>query len=102
MLCCSYERVHPVHNGTVVTLPTGTPAVYTNPAAPVHWVVGTAGALQDEVFLEPQPAWSAVRGADWFSYFGYGQLTAHNATHLQALFAPADGPAGDQFWIVKA
>jgi hypothetical protein len=41
-----YERIHPVNNGTVVQLPTGTPNVYTSPKAPMHVVVGTAGAMQ--------------------------------------------------------
>ncbi len=44
-----YERVHPVNNGTVVQLPTGTPNVYTAPKAPLHVVVGTAGAMQVRV-----------------------------------------------------
>jgi len=96
-----YERVHPVVNGTVVSTPTGTPAVYTSPPAPVHLVVGTAGAAQTESFNTPQPAWSAVRGADWVNTYGWGQLTAANATHLHLLFAPLDGSKGDEFWIVK-
>jgi Iron/zinc purple acid phosphatase-like protein C len=102
VLCGSYERVHPVINGTVMTMPTGTPAVYQDPAATMHWVVGTSGAMQFESWVSPQPAWSAVREADWFNSYGYGQLTAHNATHLQAELSPLDNSKGDEFWIVKS
>ena len=67
-LCRRYERTHPVINGTVEQLPTGSPNVYTSPKAPLHVVVGTAGAMQDDSFVSPVPAWSAVRAADTFRY----------------------------------
>lgn len=97
----SYERVHPVINDTVTELPTGNPATYNSPKSPMHLVVGTAGALQVESWVTPAPAWSAVRAADWVNSYGYGQLTLHNSTHLQLVFAPLDGSKGDEFWIVK-
>ena len=49
-----YERIHPVINGTVtdkpsnVTSPDGND-VYRSPTAPAHIVIGSAGALQEEV-----------------------------------------------------
>merc|ERR1711924_350290 len=57
-----YERCHPARNGSVLSRPvrdaTGVD-VYTAPAGPVHLMIGTAGALQAETWVDPQPAWSA-------------------------------------------
>ncbi len=97
----SYERVHPVVNGTVVQTPTGSPLTYTKPPAPVHVVIGSSGALQFDFFVSPSPAWSAYRAADQTSSYGWGQLTAHNSTHLQLFFASLNGEPGDEFWIAK-
>jgi hypothetical protein len=94
-----YERVHPVNNGTVTQYPTA--GVYTAPKSPMHVVVGTAGAMQVDQWTSPLPAWSAARGADALSSYGYGQLTLTNATHLHFQFKAIDGSSGDEFWIVK-
>ena len=45
-----YERVHPVRNGSVVATP-GVDGVYHNPPAPVHLMIGSAGALQEERYV---------------------------------------------------
>jgi len=37
---------------------------YVRPKGPVHLMVGSAGALQNEKWFQPSPAWSAIR----FSY----------------------------------
>ncbi len=75
-----YERVHPVINGTVQQLPTGTPNVYTSPKAPLHVVVGTAGAMQHDSWSNPIAPWSAVRAANTFSSYGYGQVCNHGVS----------------------
>ena len=43
----AYERVHPVRNGSVASTP-GPDGVYRDPTAPVHLMIGSAGALQEE------------------------------------------------------
>jgi len=91
-----YERINPVINGTVVQ--TATNNVYTSPKAPVHLVVGTAGAFTDHKYIEPQPAWSAVRNG----YYGYGKLVVYNSSALQFSFMEESSKsANDQFWILK-
>lgn len=100
----AYERTHPVANGSRVALPLRKHLgadVYVSPPAPVHLVVGTAGALQRESWLQPTPQWSAVRKADTLDSYGYGLLTAHNATHLEFEFKGLGGGAGDRMWIEK-
>lgn len=111
-----YERTHPVVNGTVTNLPSGsipTPSggpaadVYTNPSAPIHLTVGSAGAMQADSWVSPIPAWSAARALDWFNSYGYGALTAFNATHLNFRFRPLTEAPGavpstaDSFWIIR-
>jgi len=76
----SYDRTHPVHNGTVVgPLPpaNASAAVYTNPRAPIYVCAGTSGGLPENVFVEPPPQWSAVRKN---GVFGYGRLEAAAAS----------------------
>ena len=114
-----YEHVLPVRNGTVLDRPTqqggpGCEAVYRNPRGPPHITLGTAGAAQAESWRTPQPPWSHLRLAngrnpsappgDGWHYedtFGYGRLTAHNASHLSLRFVPIRGSLDDCFWIVK-
>jgi hypothetical protein len=68
----SYDRTHPVHNGSVVgPLPPANASVYVDPAAPLYVCAGTSGALPENVFVEPPPAWSAARHN---GVFGYGRL----------------------------
>ena len=128
-----YDRVHPNLNGTVLSRPDAAVLAqhgrvqYTAPRAPVHVVQGTAGALQEEGWVWPPPAWSAARlanGADnvtgaggiahYLSTYGFGRLHAANRTHLRYSFEPVRAPPGggsdggeeqrwlrDDFWITK-
>lgn len=90
-----YERTPPVHNGTV----TGSGSVYTDPVDPVHITIGTGGAHYPEAWLPDQPAWSAARAID----YGFGLLTAWNATHLSYSFEPlTNETAADEMWIVRS
>jgi len=124
-----YERIHPSRNGTVLSTPDPSVAAlrvqYTEPRGPVHVVQGSAGALQEEKWAWPAPAWSAVRLANghnnvtgsggplhYESTYGFGRLHAPNATHLRYMFEPlvpppdgggaiSDPSLQDDFWIVK-
>ena len=106
-----YERIHPVVNGSVVTFPSKKDHegndIYENPPAPAHVVVGTAGALQEEKWVQPAPSWSAARYANgdsgkYTDTFGYGQLKVFNRTHLRFNFRPISGAIKDVFWLVKS
>ena len=57
-----YERIHPNVNGTV-TDRTDVDNAYIRPRGPVHLLVGSAGAMQNERWLSPKPSWSAKRFA---------------------------------------
>jgi hypothetical protein len=70
----SYDRTHPVHNGSVVgPIPPANASVYRDPRAPLYVCAGTSGALPENVFVEPPPVWSAARHN---GVFGYGRLEA--------------------------
>lgn len=68
--------------GSVTDLPAKGPDgndVYRTTSAPAHVVIGSAGAMQEESWMEPQPEWSAVRYANGAGHFytdtfGYGSL----------------------------
>ena len=64
-LRCSYERALPVTNN-VVDAKRGIP----------HFNTGDGGADLYTTWLDPQPAWSAIRSAVW----GHGELTFVNST----------------------
>ena len=113
-----YERIHPVINGTVVTFPTklsNGKDLYENPKAPLHIVVGTAGAFQHEKWVDPIPPWSARRFANgncstdnnkntctkYTDTFGYGHLKIENSTYLEFEFVPITGNIHESFIIVK-
>lgn len=124
-----YERIHPVSNGEVTVYPQRKllrDIYYSTGKGPVHVVQGNTGAMQWETWVQPQPAWSAIRFANGFiplnrtstsdisvdgpvlpsnytNTFGYGVITAWNSTHLQYdAKADTDSDLGtDLFWIVK-
>ena len=91
-----FERTFPVLNGTVVSSPDAN-NTFTNPGAPIYIVVGTAGANQEEKYLEPQPAWSAVR----FQEYGYGQMTVTGGASLAFDFVDIYGEVRDSFTIAR-
>ena len=88
--------------------------VYDQPMLPVHVVQGNAGGLQEERWAHPRPAWSAVRYANgnnpdtggvslnYSDTFGFGQVMAHNSTHLEYQYMPVSGNSSDRFWIIRA
>lgn len=47
----------------------------------VYWVVGDGGNREGlaPTYIDPQPAWSAFRQAD----YGFGLFHIHNATHAR-------------------
>jgi len=105
----AYERVHPCTNGTVVARPAVGPTgelQYTSPTAPLHLVIGSAGAFQEEAWTDPPPAWSAVHfsnelGRPLLDSYGYGRVDVHNASHLRFSFVAVAGNLSDVVWIVK-
>lgn len=102
----AYERMHPNINGTHVQLPAKTEVgdMYTNPHAPVYAMVGSGGMLDEGWWRTPQPEWSAYRRMVVEDGYGFGHVTAHNATHLEWVYMPVTKKASDddRFWIVKA
>jgi hypothetical protein len=94
----SWEYTHPVRNGTVVARPSGAGnATYVNPGAPIYVVQGTSGALPENVFFDPPPAWSASR---ILGSFGYGRLRV-NASALEYSYVGLTGVVLDAFAITK-
>lgn len=88
-----YERSYPVKDnkveGTKESL-----VLYHAPGAPIHILVGTAGASQDNWMARPD--WSAVRGTS----YGYTCLQAdHHALHV--VFRSIDDSLADEFTITK-
>jgi len=132
-----YDRVHPSDNYVPTVLPVkgggnGLEDVYYSLGkGPVHVVQGNTGAMQVEQWIQPQPAWSAVRfangwipqnktaqpagqhnhhdlphlGAQRVNYtdtFGFGSVTFVNSTHMYYEMVPVTGTLGyDKFWIVR-
>jgi hypothetical protein len=75
-------------------------AVYKNectPGAPVHVVIGMAGADLDTEAWNPVP-WSVYHD----QVFGYSMMTVHNSTHLHfEYFHNQDNAKADEFWLTK-
>jgi len=97
----SYERIHPVYNGSVDWSAVSSDGhTYTNAQYPVYIVTGSAGCqelfdLFDDVFMGP---WSAARS----STYGFGSLQVHNTTHLFWEQILDEGNQGtDIMWIIK-
>ena len=103
----SYNRMYPVKaNGSHVEKPTGDTKIYRTPTAPVHMMIGMAGAGHLEHNTYETPAWSA------FAEISYGWLRATfanaSALHLEFV-ANGDGveydvyapSVHDDVWITK-
>lgn len=136
----SYERVHPSEElvptvypvkGAVGSEAEGADVYYSSGKGPVHVVQGNTGGMQFEQWIQPQPAWSAVRFANGYipanrssesevsamsgitvegpvlestytDTFGFGAVTFVNATHMYYQAVPITGTIGtDLFWVVK-
>lgn len=129
-----YERIHPVYKNEVLCYPShhqkkhldkGRPDVYRcDGKGPVQVIQGNSGGMQEEKWVQPQPAWSAIRFANGFvplnrssntlsaegdvtgmgpiglrhnytDTFGFGVFTAHNKTHLHyEAFADTENDLG--------
>lgn len=93
----SYERMWPLYNYKVYNGSYDQP--YTNPKAPVHIVVGSAGCQEKVDSFNPLPSWSGFRSSD----YGYSRIKVHNATHLnlQQVSDDLDGQVIDEWWLIK-
>ncbi|KAK3914980.1 Acid phosphatase type 7 [Frankliniella fusca] len=93
----SYERLWPIYDYKVYNGSYDEP--YTNPRAPVHIVVGSAGCQERVDSFNPLPSWSGFRSSD----YGYSRVKVHNATHLnlQQVSDDLDGQVIDDWWLVK-
>lgn len=94
----AYERTFPVFNKALCPQSARKPMrMLRRPCAPVYVVNGAGGfpPLQyDENFLPA--SWTAQRHA---GTLGFGELTIHNATHLQYRQLEASGAVTDDFWL---
>jgi len=82
-----------VYNGSI-------DAPYTNPTAPVHMFVGSAGCQERlDPFVKTPANWSAVRISD----YGYSRMQVHNKTHLYMEQVSDDqgGDVVDSFMLIK-
>lgn len=96
----SYQRLSAVFNETTVTasVDIGGVAVYNQPKAPIHMVIGTGGAgFSTNVEVLPPKYFEKVAFVH-----GYARLTAMNASVLKwELVNDADGTVFDTALIVK-
>jgi len=91
-----YERTWPTYNGTVIGSTTNS-TYFEDPAAPIYIVQGTAGALQIEKWVTPQPAWSLIRQ----QYYGFGRMDIEGNTIRYYYKNWQDGSVLDSFTLVK-
>ena len=81
-------------------VPGSSPPTYASPGAPIYIVQGASGAMQEETFVTPTPAWSLVAIAA--DTFGFGRMTVNGATSLFYEFVDIDGFVQDSFLITKS
>lgn len=90
------ELIAPVSNNapdfTGVTKVSPSSYIFTNPGAPVHVTSGILGAVQDERFVDPQPAWSLFRkGGIFDDSYGFVRLRANTTTlHFECIYQRDD------------
>lgn len=98
----SHERTHAVFNGTVITLPSGPDnATYVDPAAPIYVCSGASGALPENVFFDPAPAWSAARVLGTYGYSRLALATEGRVRTLRWDFVDVFGELVDAWGINK-
>lgn len=94
----SYERLWPVYDRKVYNGSKEAP--YTNPAAPVHIVTGSAGCKEKhDNFDKKVDPWSAFRSDD----YGYTRMKVLNKTHLymEQVSDDKNGAIIDKFMLIK-
>ena len=106
-----YERIHPTKNGSVVSRPVAAPSgaqqLYRDPTAPLGVMLGSAGGLQEDHWVNPAPPWSAFRVTATIEKprdgYGYVMMTVEGSTRLRFEFRPLSlgGNASDTFEIEK-
>lgn len=92
----AYERTCAVNAGVCVDTETdGSLSAH----APVHIMVGSAGALRDTADFLPDTPWSVVRTQQ----YGYGRMHIYNTSHALFEFVTnEDGRVWDSVWIHAA
>ena len=104
-----YERIHPNVNGTV-TDRTDIDNAYIRPRGPVHLLVGSAGAMQNERWLSPTPSWSAKRFAygpevsrRMLDSYGFVRVDVSGVKHMNISFVSVNDRSlcNDTFSIVR-
>jgi hypothetical protein len=80
----AYQRMTAVYNSKVIqeSATVGDTALYSDPQATVHFVIGTAGAGFTKNAVTPYPSWCELV----FYEYGYAKVTAVNATYLEWKF----------------
>lgn len=91
-----YERSHPIRDQAVLQGARG-PAYSAPVGAPIHLLVGTAGATHDP-WIEPQPAWSLYRE----SAHGFTRLRSFANNSLLVELVRTNDSIADRFWLVRA
>ena len=97
-----YERIYPNIDGKPVVSPGSN--TYVNPNCPSYVVQGTGGSfLGSGGWVEPQPAWSAVRtGNSFFSdEYGYGRMVANRTVLTYQFYQEKNDEIFDEFAIIK-
>jgi hypothetical protein len=96
----SYQRLSAVYNETIITpsVDIGGVAVYMQPRAPIHVVIGTGGAgFSTNVEASPPPYFEKIAFVH-----GYARISAMNASTLKwELVNDADGSVFDTAIIAK-
>lgn len=91
-----YQRACASMNGTCVQRSVN--GVYMQPAAPVHVLIGAAGAELSCCHNATTPEYTELT----VSAHGHGRLIAHNSSALQWQFISADnGTVLDEAWVLK-
>jgi len=100
-----YESLYPAKNGATGTGGDPLQKDFIDPTVTVHVTSGNGGPPGADNFNEdcPGPDCGKIPATrHQTSKFGYGRVTAHNATHLQyAQFNNADSSLEDYFYIVQ-
>jgi hypothetical protein len=77
--------------------------VYKNPKAPIHLMIGSAGAFLDNLITRKCASLADER--DYMAHsetnYGFGRMNIFNETHLNFQFHRTNGKVSDEMWIIK-